>query len=113
MSTITPSQICLTHAEQDAFRRLAQPLADYDPVAEADEFVLAAHLQCAKLPVRVRRAAARFRRKGDSAGGFLIRGLPVDPLPPTPDHADYAVGPGLPVARGSGRIADDAVEHRR
>src|ERR1035438_5911518 len=99
MSTITPSQICLPRAEQDAFRRLAQRLEDYDPVTEADEFILAAHLQCAKLPVRVRRAAARFRRQGDSAGGFLIRGLPVDPLPPTPDHADYAVGSGLRAAR--------------
>ncbi len=99
MSTITPSQICLTRTEQDDFRRLAQPLEDYDPVAEADEFVLTAYLQSAKLPVRVRRAAARFRRQGGSAGGFLIRGLPVDPLPPTPDHADYAVGVGLPAAR--------------
>lgn len=99
MSTITPTQIRLTGAEQDAFCRLAQPLEDYDPVAEADEFVFAANLQCAKLPVRVRRAAALFRRKGGSAGGLLIRGLPVDPLPPTPDHADYAVGVGLPAAR--------------
>ncbi len=99
MSTITPTQICLTREEQDAFRRLARPLEDYDPVTEADEFCFAAHLQCAKLPVRVRRAAARFRRKGGSAGGFLMRGLPVDPLPPTPDHADYAVGVGLPAAR--------------
>src|ERR1017187_7382669 len=99
MNTITPSRICLTRAEQDAFRRLAQPLEDYDPVTEADEFILAAHLQCAKLPVRVRRAAARFRRKGDSAGGFLIRGLPAAPLPPPPDPADSAVGSGLPAAR--------------
>lgn len=99
MSTITPSGICLTREEQDAFRRLAQPLEDYDPVSEADDFVFAAHLQAAKLPVRIRRAAARFRRKGGSAGGFLMRGLPVDPVPPTPDHADYGVGVGLPAAR--------------
>jgi L-asparagine oxygenase len=99
MSTITPSQICLTQQERDAFRYLARPLEDYDPVAEADEFVFAAHLQAAKLPLRVRRAAAQFRRKGGSAGGFLIRGLPVDPVPPTPGHADYGVGVGLPAAR--------------
>jgi L-asparagine oxygenase len=99
MSAITPSQICLTRAEQDAFRRLARPLEDYDPVAEADEFIFAAHLQCAKLPARVRRAAARFCRKGGSAGGFLIRGLPIEPVPPTPAHADYGVGVGLPAAR--------------
>jgi len=45
MSTITPSGICLTREEQDAFRRLAQPLEDYDPVSEADDFVFTAHLQ--------------------------------------------------------------------
>src|SRR5260370_1550795 len=99
MSTITPTQICLTREEQDAFRRLARPLEDYDPVTEADEFCFAAHLQCAKLPVRVRRASARPRRKGDIARVFLMRRLPVDPLPPTPDHAHYAVGVGLPAAR--------------
>jgi L-asparagine oxygenase len=99
MSTVTPQEVRLTREEQDAFRRLARPLEDYDPVTEADEFILAAHLQSAKLPVRIRCAAARFRRKGGSAGGFLIRGLPVDPVPPTPEHADYGVGAGLPAAR--------------
>jgi len=99
MSTITPSEIRLTRKEQDAFRRLAQSLDDYDPVTEADEFIFAAQLQSAKLPVRIRRAAARFRRKGGSAGGFLIRNLPVDPVPPTPGHADYGVGVGLPATR--------------
>jgi L-asparagine oxygenase len=99
MSTVDPSQISLNRAEQEAFRRLARPLEDFDPVAEADEFIMTAQLQCAKLPVRVRRAAARFRRLGSSTGGFLIHGLPVDPLPPTPEHADFAVGVGLPAAR--------------
>jgi L-asparagine oxygenase len=99
MSDVTASEICLTDGEREAFRLLARPLEDYDPVSESDEFVFAAQMQCAKLPDRVRRAAARFRRYGGSAGGLLVRGLPVDPLPPTPEHADFAVGVTLPAAR--------------
>lgn len=99
MSDTTPSQICLTPEEQEEFRLLAKPLEDYDPVAAAEEFVFAAQLQAAQLPERVRRAAAHFRRNGGSAGGLLIRGLPVGPLPATPDHADFAVGVTLPAAR--------------
>jgi L-asparagine oxygenase len=99
MSDMTPSQLRLTSEEQEAFRRLAEPLERYDPVREAEGFVLAAQLQAAELPQRVRRAAAHFRRHGDPTGGMLLRGLPVDPLPPTPDHADYGLGISLPAAR--------------
>jgi L-asparagine oxygenase len=99
MSITTPSQIRLTEAEQDAFRLVAQPLEEFDPVLQAEDFIFTAQLQSALLPERIRRAAAYFRRMGGAAGGLLIRGLPVDPLPPTPQHADYAVGVTLPAAR--------------
>ena len=99
MSDFSPTQVCLTSEEHDAFRLLAEELAMYDPVTETDEYVLAAQLQSAHLSERVRRAAARFRRSGDTSGGLLIRNLPVDPLPPTPDHADFGRGIHLPAAR--------------
>jgi L-asparagine oxygenase len=99
MTEFSPAQITLTPEEQDAFRTAASGLADYDPVAETEQYVLAAQLAAARLPERVRRTAARFNRDGAAAGGLLIRNLPVEPLPPTPDHADYGQGIQLPAAR--------------
>jgi L-asparagine oxygenase len=99
MSDISPTEVWLTDEEHDAFRVLAAELTAYDPVSETDDFVLAAQLQSARLPERIRRAAADFRRYGDASGGLLLRNLPVDPLPPTPDHADYGLGITLPAAR--------------
>jgi L-asparagine oxygenase len=99
MSEFSPSQITLNAEEQNAFRTAASGLADYDPVTETEKYVLAAQLAAAKLPERVRRTAAAFNRDGAPAGGLLIRNLPVEPLPPTPDHADYGMGIQLPAAR--------------
>ncbi len=99
MTEFSPSQITLTTEEQEAFRTLASGLADYDPVTETEQYVLAAQLAAGRLPERVRRVAAAFNREGATAGGLLIRNLPVEPLPPTPDHADYGLGIQLPAAR--------------
>lgn len=99
MNDISPAQLTLTAEEHDAFRALATDLVDHDPVSQTDDFVLAAQLAAANLPERVRRVAARFRRDGSPSGGLLIRNLPVEPLPPTPDHADYGLGITLPAAR--------------
>ena len=99
MSDITPTEIWLTDEEHEAFRVLSAELAAYDPVIETDDYVLAAQLHSADLPERIRRTAANFRRNGDPAGGLLLRNMPVDPLPPTPDHADYGRGIYLPAAR--------------
>jgi L-asparagine oxygenase len=98
MSDISPSQIRLTSEEQDVFRVLAKELTKFDPVTETEEYVVAAQVYSAQLPERIRRAALNFRRNGDAAGGMLIRNLPVDPVPPTPDHADYGMGINLPAA---------------
>jgi L-asparagine oxygenase len=98
MSDISPTQISLTHEEQDAFRVLAKELTNYNPVTETEEYVVAAQVHSAQLPERIRRAALNFRRNGDASGGMLIRNLPVDPVPPTPDHADYGMGIHLPAA---------------
>jgi L-asparagine oxygenase len=99
MSDISPTQIILTHEEQDSFRVLAKELERYDPVRDTEEYIVAAQLHSARLPERIRRAALNFRRNGDAAGGMLLRNLPVDPVPPTPDHADYGMGIHLPAAR--------------
>jgi len=99
MSDIVPTQIRLTQEERNVFRRLADELSSHDPVRETEDFVMAAQVHSARLPERIRRAVLNFRRNGDSTGGFLIRNLPVDPLPPTPDHADYGTGIRLPAAR--------------
>ena len=99
MTDIVPTQICLDDREQDVFRALADKLGHYDPVADTEEFIMAAQVYSADLPARIRRQALEFRRNGDRSGGLLIRNLPVDPLPPTPEHADYGVGIRLPAAR--------------
>src|SRR4051812_20973863 len=99
MTEFSPSQITLTAEEQDEFRSLASALADYDPVTETEQYVLAAQLAAGRLPKRIRRAAAAFNRAGTAAGGLLVRNLPVEPLPPTPDHADHGMGIQLPSAR--------------
>src|SRR5215213_1520798 len=93
MSDISPTEVWLTDEEHDAFRMLSAELAEYD------DYVLAAQLQSAQLPERIRRAAAHFRRYGDPSGGLLLRNMPVEPLPPTPHHADYGRGIYLPAAR--------------
>ena len=59
----------LTSEEHDAFRALASDLADYDPVTETEQYVLAAQIAAGRLPERVRRTAARFNREGAPAGG--------------------------------------------
>jgi L-asparagine oxygenase len=92
VSHITPTEITLTAAERDTFRQLAARLEEFDPVTQAEDFVFTAQILSAWLPERIRRVAARFRRMGSAAGGLLIRGLPVDPVPPTPEHADFAIG---------------------
>jgi len=99
MTDFSPTQITLTHEEQEAFRTLAAGLAVHDPVTETEKYVQAAQLSSGRLPDRIRQVAARFNRQGAPAGGLLIRNLPVDPLPPTPDHADYGRGIQLPAAR--------------
>ena len=99
MSTITPSQITLTDEDRDAFLLLARELEGIDPVEQAEEFIFTAQLLSAGLPERIRRMLARFRRSGGDAGGLLVRGLPVDPVPPTPEHADFAMGVHTPAAR--------------
>ncbi|HEY2443343.1 MAG TPA: TauD/TfdA family dioxygenase [Streptosporangiaceae bacterium] len=99
MSSITPSQITLTDEERDAFAQVATSLEEFDPVTRAEEFVFNAQIQSARLPERIRRAMAHFRRMGGDAGGMLVRGLPVDPVPPTPEHADFALGVNTPAAR--------------
>jgi L-asparagine oxygenase len=99
MTDIRPTEVLLTQQEKDAFRVLAGQLASFDPVSETEQFVMAAQVHSGRLPERIRRAALDFRRNGTSAGGLLLRNLPVDPLPPTPDHADYGLGIHLPAAR--------------
>lgn len=99
MSEISPTQIVLTAAEQDVFRVLADELTGIDPVTDTEQYIQTAQLLSAGLPVRIRRAALDFRRNGDVTGGMLIRNLPVDDLPPTPDHADFGLGIHLPAAR--------------
>lgn len=99
MTDFSPSEITLTAEEKLAFRTLSEELAQYDPATETEKYVLAAQMQAARLPERVRLTATQFNRTGATAGGLLIRNLPVDPLPPTPDHADHARGIHLPAAR--------------
>jgi L-asparagine oxygenase len=99
MSDIRPADVSLTRQEQDAFMVLADELARFDPVTETEQYVQAAQLQSARLPERIRRIALDFRRNGARAGGLLLHGMPVDPVPPTPDHADYGQGICLPAAR--------------
>lgn len=91
--------VTLSAAEQQKIKSLVARFDDYDPVAEAEAFVLEAQMLSAELPPRLRRELLRFRVDGSRLGGLLVRNVPVDPVPATPHHADDGLGSHLDAAK--------------
>jgi L-asparagine oxygenase len=91
-------EVDLAEADRDVIWEAIQKIHVYDPVAETEQFVTEAQLQMAHLPEPLRRELLRFRRFGNAVGGLLIHGVPTGAVPPTPEHADDAVGATLPAA---------------
>jgi L-asparagine oxygenase len=85
----------ITAKEQGDILGLAKKLATLDPVHDCEAYVSRAQLVSAQLPERLRQELLRFRRRGNPAGGLLIRGLPTGLVPATPSIAHDAVGTGL------------------
>jgi L-asparagine oxygenase len=88
--TLSISQ--LTGPDQDVLAEACRHLAPYDLVSETEDFVLEAQLWFSRLSERLRRSLIVFRRFGHPSGGMLIRDIPIGAVPPTPEHADAAVG---------------------
>jgi hypothetical protein len=65
-----------------------------DPYQDLDLFLYEAELRYAEVPWAVRRAVSEFRRESNDYGVLLIRGLPVEPLPPTPRDPSAVAGKG-------------------
>jgi len=89
----------VTPEEQTALCQVAEELSVIDPISEADRFIMEAQELSAMVPRRIRRALLHFRRYGSSSGGFLIRGVPIGFVPPTPLTADHSIGASLQGAR--------------
>jgi L-asparagine oxygenase len=92
------STIELSEADRAAVWEAVGELARFDPASDPETFAAEAQLRSAALSEPLRRGLQRFRRRGNSFGGLLVRGLPIGPIPDTPASADEAVGIKLPAA---------------
>jgi L-asparagine oxygenase len=80
-------------------------VARHDIQSQAEAFVIEAQVQAAKLSSGLRRFLLEFRRFGHPGGGLLIRGIPIGPLPSTPDRADRRTGARSAAAAGLSVLA--------
>lgn len=92
--------IALGAFDRRALADACELLEDLDVVTETEDFVLEAQVQSGRLSPRLRRHLLDFRRFGHPSGALLVSGVPVGPLPTTPDRAEAGVG-----ARGAGGAA--------
>jgi L-asparagine oxygenase len=88
-------EISLSDSDRGALWAAAHEVARRDAATEADAFVIEAQVQASRLSDDLRRRLMRFRRFGGPVGGLLISGVPTGEIPPTPRHADYAIGAKL------------------
>lgn len=88
-------EISLSDPDRAALWDAAHEVARYDAENEADAFVIEAQVQASRMSDELRRRLMHFRRFGNRVGGLLIAGVPIGELPPTPRHADHAVGTKL------------------
>ncbi|GLY96561.1 TauD/TfdA family dioxygenase [Actinoplanes sp. NBRC 103695] len=95
----------LDEIERAQIGQLADGLAGLDPVSDPDRFVLEAQMLAAEVPARIRRRLLQFRRFGSDSGGFLLRGLPLGEVPPTPQHGDLGSGVRLTAAAALSIVA--------
>ncbi|MFJ1767910.1 TauD/TfdA family dioxygenase [Amycolatopsis sp. NPDC088138] len=70
-----------------------------NPVADPDAYVLEAQLLSDHMPRYLRAALLDLRAKGSTAGGLLIRNVPLGNVPATPEHADLGTGTMLSAAK--------------
>jgi L-asparagine oxygenase len=87
--------LAASEEERQAILSLAERVCQYNPVEDAEKHISTAQTLAAELPRRFRQEALHFRRYGSANGGLLLQGLPTGPIPPTPEHADEAVGTTL------------------
>ncbi|MEU6440133.1 TauD/TfdA family dioxygenase [Streptomyces sp. NPDC047046] len=68
---------------EEAAVRLAREYADHS--LHDTDLLHAVEIAAAALPSTLRKELIAFRDRGNDAGALLLTGLPVGPLPPTPD----------------------------
>lgn len=92
MSIDSTFELSLSDADRRALWDAAQEVTRYDAANQADAFVIEAQIQSSRLSADLRRKLLHFRRFGSPVGGLLISGIPTGQVPPTPRHADWAIG---------------------
>lgn len=88
-------ELNLSEPDRTALWEAAHEVIRFDAANEADAFVIEAQIQASRLSPDLRRRLLYFRRFGSPVGGLLISGVPTGEVPPTPRHADLAVGARL------------------
>jgi len=87
-------RLALAAGDRRTLAEACERLDRHDIVSKADDFVIEAQLQAARLSSELRRALLEFRRFGHPSGGLLIKGVPTDRLSPAPGRADDPRGAG-------------------
>jgi len=77
--------------ERRRILKLARRLTRISFRDEAERYVSEAQLLWHWMPERYLRAVAYFKRFGSSRGGLYVAGLPIGPVPRTPQFANVAV----------------------
>jgi L-asparagine oxygenase len=74
----------LSPTDRQAIRTAAHQMVERGLWQDPERWATEAHVATATLSDLLRRQLMSFRRFGSSGGGLLVRGMPVDALPPTP-----------------------------
>lgn len=99
------ARLALTPRDSGIVAEASELVARHDIQSKAEAFVLEAQVQAAKLSPGLRRSLFEFRRFGHPSGGLLIQGVPIGPLPSTPDRADSRIGTRSAAAAGLSVLA--------
>lgn len=91
--------VVLDKTEQAGFADLVTRFGPINARTDPCAYVFEAQSMSAGLPERLRRTLLKFHTDGDVRGGLMVRGVPLGQVPPTPAHADLAVGLGLDSAK--------------
>ena len=87
-----PVTVTLSRDDRAVLARASEAVATHG-LAAAEEYVLEAQIQAARLSDDLRRRLQQFRRFGDRGGALLVRGVPLGEVPLTPARVALTEGP--------------------